>query len=298
MNTMIDFDVDSCLGIGAFGDAYLVHSRIGNTLYADVLKVPAGIINSKLLPYQPQRKIKPNLEQNLGLLQREHEALKRIQGHSAIPVLRPYTTYSKLFTKYESSITLSMFIQKYKQVAFEKDGSVLIRYAGDCIKVGYDIVSALEYMAHKGIGLHGDLKPDNVVVRRDADKIRAWIIDFGCSVDKELLNNPSSLLWFAEHVYIAPEIRDPDEPLPAPNSDVYSVGKILYKALSRFGSLYKEDKVFVLCSVEEHFKNMGIGNQIDQVLLPMLIKHPQKRFSLAQAQDCLGKLLLKLYKLG
>ena len=82
-----------------------------------------------------------------------------------------------------------------------------------------DLCDGLNYMHQHGV-IHGDLKPENIMVTANEGRVK--IIDIGLpeteyKTDKELL--------IKENEFIAPELIKGEE--GDPRSDVYSVGKII-----------------------------------------------------------------------
>ena len=85
--------------------------------------------------------------------------------------------------------------------------------------------------AHENVVIHRDLKPENIFLR--ADKRTPVVGDFGiCFIDDygerhTLIDEAAGPRWF-----IAPELEDGRIESVTPQSDVYSLGKLLYWLIS------------------------------------------------------------------
>lgn len=91
-------------------------------------------------------------------------------------------------------------------------------------KVANGIGSAIDYM-HKLDITHGDIKPENIFIRKNMDPILA---DFGGSSSKEF---PQDERISVSQGYTAPEIIGKNE-IPSIESDTYSLGVVLFKTIT------------------------------------------------------------------
>ena len=104
----------------------------------------------------------------------------------------------------------------------------------DAIGLGIGVLSGVAEMQSVGI-IHRDIKPENVILRPNQDGWHAVIFDFNLSRIKDPKGKMSSLTSMHAAIgtvpYMAPEqlldARRVDE-----SSDVYSVGAILFRAVS------------------------------------------------------------------
>jgi formylglycine-generating enzyme required for sulfatase activity len=82
--------------------------------------------------------------------------------------------------------------------------------------------------AHASGIVHRDLKPDNVIVRSDAARLAAKIVDFGIAKIREGTTFTVTGAFIGTCRYMAPEqVKAPQ--LADPRSDVYSLGVTLYE---------------------------------------------------------------------
>jgi serine/threonine-protein kinase len=151
-----------------------------------------------------------------------------------------------------------------------------------CAGIGY---------AHRAGLVHCDVKPQNMLVTPD---MRLKVADFGIARALATIHpdEQSDVVWGSPQYY-APEQASGTAPAPA--SDVYSLGIILYEMLT--GSL-----PFRATSSDElarqHLEEMppplsemipGVSPKLEQILTKVLSKEPSQRYRTA---DQLGRVLL------
>lgn len=159
------------------------------------------------------------------------------------------------------------------------------------------LLDALEY-AHDMKVIHRDLKPDNIMLTRQAGAWRVKVLDFGLAKiqdDLQKLTSTGVLLGTPE--YMSPEHcsgREPDG-----RSDLYSYAVVAYQLLS--GALPYEaetDIGFVECHLDPDINPRPISalapdlpnsRELDSILLRALESEPDKRQqSAAELKDALG----------
>ncbi|SCF42013.1 serine/threonine protein kinase [Micromonospora matsumotoense] len=106
-------------------------------------------------------------------------------------------------------------------------------YAGltrsETLTVLAQVAGALAAVHAVGV-VHRDVKPENVVLRHDGDRLHAYLTDLGLA---KLLDGPqltSESVVVGTPSYLAPEIHTGHPALPA--SDVYALGVTLYELLA------------------------------------------------------------------
>lgn len=92
--------------------------------------------------------------------------------------------------------------------------------------IAVDIAGALE-TAHRVGVVHRDVKPGNILITDDG---RAKLADFGIAKSTEALDHTMTGMIVGTPAYLAPE-RLSGEPA-TPRSDLYSLGVVLYEALT------------------------------------------------------------------
>lgn len=98
----------------------------------------------------------------------------------------------------------------------------------EATKLFKPIAKAIDYLHDTGF-VHGDIKPENVILCKNRDGTRAFdpvITGFGIS---KLVGNVQHFLSSNNYNYIAPELWKEENPSPA--SDIYAFGIMLYETL-------------------------------------------------------------------
>jgi hypothetical protein len=146
----------------------------------------------------------------------------------------------------------------------------------DVIRIGRAVANALDY-AHSQQIIHRDVKPSNVLVARDG---RVMLSDFGLALD---MHDGSEGEVFGTAHYISPEQarRSADA---VPQSDLYSLGVILYEMLTGVVPFHDPSPASVaLQHITEpppapRSINPELSAQAEAVLLKALEKEPDKRY--------------------
>lgn len=150
-----------------------------------------------------------------------------------------------------------------------------------CAGVGY---------AHRAGLIHCDLKPQNILV--DADG-RTKIADFGIARALATVDPSES----ADYIWGSPQYFSPEQAAggpPSPASDVYSLGVILFEALTGrlpFESPQSDRLADLHLRAEPpspRALNPSIPPTLDQIILKVLAKEPSARYRTA---DQLGRVL-------
>jgi len=149
------------------------------------------------------------------------------------------------------------------------------------LRIGIDVCRALEYAYSQGI-LHRDIKPENVMITRD-DMTK--LMDFGLA---KMLGQPGLTeegIIVGTVAYVSPEIalgRGADA-----RSDLYSLGAVLYEAVTGKPPFVGEDSVKVIFShihdypVSPSRLNPKVPQALADCIMRLLEKEPEKRYQSA-----------------
>mgnify|MGYP001942463255 CR=1 FL=1 len=151
-----------------------------------------------------------------------------------------------------------------------------------------DVLAGLAHAHERGI-VHRDLKPGNILVEMTPSRPRGRIIDFGVARLVRLPPEPDDFNSIrGTAAYISPdEIRSPLE--VCPQSDLYSLGVILYEATAGVRPFEGRPGKALLCahlnesppSPALHTATISPG--VESLIMTLLSKSPDDRVPSAQA---------------
>jgi len=147
-------------------------------------------------------------------------------------------------------------------------------------KLGSQVAGALGFAHERGV-IHRDIKPQNILLTEAGD---AKVADFGIARAATATTSSSNLI-LGTAGYMSPE-QVKGEPV-GPHSDLYSLGVVLYEALT--GELpYSAEIPFALAvqHVNEPPRspretNPGVPEALDTLTLKLLAKNPEDRYASA-----------------
>jgi len=146
------------------------------------------------------------------------------------------------------------------------------------LRIGMDVCNALQY-AHSEKVLHRDIKPENVMITKDGT---AKLMDFGLA---KMVGQPQVTqegVIVGTVAYVAPEValgKSVDA-----RSDLYSLGAVLYEALSGKPPFQGDDPIKVIFGhIHDHPTplsklNLKIPQAIVDCVMRLLEKEPGKRY--------------------
>jgi len=141
--------------------------------------------------------------------------------------------------------------------------------------------------AHAAGLVHRDIKPANVLLRISGDSVRAYLADFGIArqvtSDNQLTAAGSTV---GTPSYMAPELHTGGRPGPA--SDVYSLGCLLWAAVSGRApysgtSDYQVVDAHLNAPVPQLAASGGLAGEVNRILRRAMAKNPADRYPHAGA---------------
>jgi serine/threonine protein kinase len=160
-----------------------------------------------------------------------------------------------------------------------------------CINIMVQVCGALEEAHQAGI-IHRDLKPENIFLTNQGGTVDfPKVLDFGLAKVSEKQIGSKSVLNLTQQgaIFGTPEFMSPEQTLGAPldrRSDVYSLGLIMYEALT--GKLpfdATEKRQVMKAQVKEQpiplskrTKGMTFSSKLEAVLAKALAKDPAERY--------------------
>jgi eukaryotic-like serine/threonine-protein kinase len=203
-------------------------------------------------------------------------------------------THPNIVTVYDfgidsGEIYIVMELAKGSDLKFtiQSDGPFSIH---DGLDLGIQICAGLGYAQRAGI-VHCDVKPQNIILTNDRI---AKITDFGIARAMSATSNhePTDVVWGSPQ-YMAPELMA--GAIPSPQSDVYSIGAVLYEIFTGNPPFEGES----IDEIMDHQKNdspksirLSVNNfpdELDQIILKVLSKEPSMRY---RSADQLGNVLM------
>ncbi len=206
---------------------------------------------------------------NIKRLKREVEILSELKGNNIVKIYDYNFSDNNYYIvmEYLEGSTLKQIINKRK---FEINESLdIIIQIAKCIS-----------QIHKQNIIHRDIKPENIIYL-DSSQIK--ILDLGISFKEDQTENITEEgNIIGSMSYIAPEIVDNKK--PTKNSDIYSLGIILYELLA--GKLPYGGKSGVEIArkhLEARFPeimkiNPKVNNEISSIIANACNKDPSKRY--------------------
>ena len=164
-------------------------------------------------------------------------------------------------------------------------------------KLPYDMVATIIYQvcialneAHKKGIIHRDLKPENIMIVRDEESnFKVKVLDFGIAkmlssqgYTQETVVTQSGIIIGTPR-YLSPELAKGKQPLP--QSDLYSLGVIMWEAITGSPPFEADDPITILAMhIKEPlppFLDENTPEEFKRIIYKLLEKDPGKRFASA-----------------
>ncbi len=162
-------------------------------------------------------------------------------------------------------------------------------------KVGEQVSAALEYAHRRGV-IHRDIKPQNILLSEDEEVIK--VADFGIAKTQIDPETTADRLALGTVKYISPEQARGIEVVP--QSDIYSLGVVLYEMLTGEQPFDGETPVSIALQHAEALPrpprelNPYLPPAVEGLVLRALTKDPRERFPTAREL----RLALERYRLA
>ena len=262
------------LGKGAFGNVYESKNPIFDNKIAmkiiDKNKININDINNEI-----QNEEKEDMKSEINIL-------KKLSHPNIVRIFEFYETdnYFYIITEFCKEGELSNYLNKN-----------ILSEAQLCV-IFYQVFSGLIYLHQKHI-IHGDLKPQNILIssienNSEYNEKYAWIkiIDFGTAkIFKKTIIKGDDIVGTL--YYIAPEVFSSNYDNYDEKSDIWSVGIILYKALTKkypfIGKSDEETVHYILEGEHDMRPLMNYSEELQDLIKNLLMKDPNKRPSALEA---------------
>lgn len=253
------------LGRGGMGTVWRAEDEtLGRTVAVKELRFPSNIDEE-----EKRRLITRTL--------REAKAIAKIRNNSAV------TVFDVVEEDDRPWIVMELVEGKSLAEVIREDGLLGPRRAAE---VGLAILDVLRSAHREGI-LHRDVKPSNVLISEDG---RVVLTDFGIAQVEGDPSITSTGMLVGAPSYIAPERARGHK--PGPESDLWSLGGLLYAAVEGAPPYDKGSAIATLTAVMteplEEPKNAG---PLRDVIYGLLTKDPARRLDDARARAMLDDVI-------
>ncbi|WP_456151679.1 Stk1 family PASTA domain-containing Ser/Thr kinase [Desulfofundulus luciae] len=150
------------------------------------------------------------------------------------------------------------------------------------VQIAFQVLDALEH-AHENNIVHRDIKPHNILITKSG---RAKLTDFGIAREATAATVTQTDTIVGSVHYLSPEQARGE--LAGPQSDIYSLGVVLYEMLTGSVPFAGDSPIAVAIKhIQEEpeppsRRNPGISPGLEQVVLRAMQKNPQSRFASAR----------------
>ena len=163
------------------------------------------------------------------------------------------------------------------------------------LQICRDVARALEHAHGHGL-MHRDVKPSNILLRKDGSAV---LTDFGLARDESTdVRLTASFAILGTPAYMSPEQAEGDTRRTDFRTDIYSLGVVLYELLSGslpfHGQTLKEIRAWLTQEdpVPLRGRVLGLPADVEAVAMKALERRPENRYPSARAfADDLDRLL-------
>ena len=266
------FRIEKQIGSGGMGNVYLAHRTQGGfeqTVALKLIKYGMGT-DPAISRFLVERSILARLQ---------HPHIARLIDGGITDEDRPWFAM-----EYVEGIPISHYCREKNATLRERLDLFLM------------ITSAVQY-AHKNLVVHGDLKPDNILVSMQDDKPTIKLLDFGVARLIEVGKEDAKTLHAFTAEYASPEQLG-GQPVTTV-SDIYSIGVILYELFTGTRPYRRNDQ-----SLQEFLNNISqsppvlpskssnedaqatyqkdLTGDLDNICLKALSADPEQRYETAE----------------
>ncbi|MGP3927079.1 protein kinase domain-containing protein [Streptomyces sp. 8N616] len=153
----------------------------------------------------------------------------------------------------------------------------------EAARIGLEVLRALRALHAAGV-LHGDVKPHNILFRRDG---RAVLTDFGIAAFEGAAGDTSPHVIVGTPQYMAPELLATGSRTPA--ADLWSLGVTLYEAVEGRPPVRGSTASDTMRAVLED-EPPPLAGPLRPLIDGLLAQDPQERMSAARAEELLSHL--------
>lgn len=265
--TLAHYRIESILGAGGMGEVYLALDAKLNR------KVALKLLPASFNHYSDQ----------LGRFEREAQAASALNHPNIITIYEIGEVDGRHFivTEFVDGETLREYMTDTRMTV------------GEVLDVGAQIASALQ-AAHEARIVHRDVKPENIMVRRDGV---VKVLDFGLAklapqqlgiVDAQRLiqsnvqTNPGMVMGTVG--YMSPEqARGQDVDA---RTDIWSLGVVLYEMVAGRAPFKGDTPSHVIVSILENqppslSSDSGVPAELERIISKSLLKHTMERYQAA-----------------
>ena len=253
------YEIVDYVGFGGMGSVYKAARADGQFERTVALKV----IKSSFLQHLNEKRFS---EERNVLAQMEHAHICRMYEGG---VTQDGVLY--LVMEYIDGFSLAEYLERVKPSI------------ADRIDLFIKLCDAVRY-AHSRAIIHGDLKPDNILVTNSGDP---KLLDFG--VARFLDSNPTDEIGYPGSLRLTPQYAAPEQLLGESTStisDIYSLGIVLYELLT--GTTPYQYDAFSLPKIRESLSaakpaslrkfNPRISEDLDAIVIKCLAFDPEQRY--------------------